>query len=82
MIGTDIEQEQLIEAYGGNPLALKMVAETIIDLFGGEIGLFLGLDRALREHHRPAQRANCPPLGSGTDGALLVGHYAGASTLR
>ena len=27
--------------YSGNPLALKIVAETIVDLFGGEIGLFL-----------------------------------------
>ena len=31
----------LIEVYGGNPLALKIVAETITDLFGGEISEFL-----------------------------------------
>ena len=32
---------QLIEAYSGNPLALKIVAQTIVDLFDGEIALFL-----------------------------------------
>ena len=42
LTGTTLEQERLIEAYGGNPLALKIVAETIIDLFGGQIGPFLG----------------------------------------
>jgi hypothetical protein len=41
VVGNQMEQEQLIDAYGGNPLALKMIAETIIDLFGGEIGPFL-----------------------------------------
>jgi WD40 repeat protein/DNA-binding XRE family transcriptional regulator len=33
--------ERLIEIYGGNPLALMIVAATIVDLFGGEIGEFL-----------------------------------------
>ncbi len=32
---------QLIEAYTGNPLALKIAAQTIVDLFEGEIVLFL-----------------------------------------
>jgi len=41
IIGAEPDQEQLIEIYGGNPLALKIVAETIIDLFGGMIGEFL-----------------------------------------
>jgi WD40 repeat protein/transcriptional regulator with XRE-family HTH domain len=39
--GSQREQERLIEVYAGNPLALKIVAETIVDLFGGEIGPFL-----------------------------------------
>jgi WD40 repeat protein/transcriptional regulator with XRE-family HTH domain len=39
--GTASEQGQLIDAYTGNPLALKIVAQTIIDLFDGEIGPFL-----------------------------------------
>ncbi len=39
--GTEEDAAQLIEVYAGNPLALKIVAETIVDLFGGEIGPFL-----------------------------------------
>ena len=34
--GTTPERARLIEAYGGNPLALKIVAETIVELFGGD----------------------------------------------
>jgi WD40 repeat protein/transcriptional regulator with XRE-family HTH domain len=41
MVGTSQDQEQLVKVYGGNPLALKIVAETITDLFGGEISQFL-----------------------------------------
>jgi hypothetical protein len=37
-IGTPQEQTRLMKLYAGNPLALKIVAETISDLFGGEIG--------------------------------------------
>lgn len=39
--GSALERERLIERYGGNPLALKIVAPTIADLFGGEIAAFL-----------------------------------------
>ncbi len=39
--GATPERERLIERYGGNPLALKIVAETIVELFGGEIAPFL-----------------------------------------
>src|SRR5436305_2755655 len=39
--GTASEYAQLFEAYSGNPLALKIVAETIVELFGGEIAPFL-----------------------------------------
>jgi WD40 repeat protein/transcriptional regulator with XRE-family HTH domain len=41
VIGSAAERERLIERYGGNPLALKIVAPTIADLFGGEIAAFL-----------------------------------------
>ncbi|MFL5589781.1 MAG: NB-ARC domain-containing protein [Ktedonobacteraceae bacterium] len=41
VVGTPEERARLIQAYAGNPLALKVVAETITDLFAGEIGLFL-----------------------------------------
>ncbi len=39
--GSPIERIRLIEAYTGNPLALKIVTQTIVDLFGGEIAAFL-----------------------------------------
>src|SRR2546421_3385175 len=41
LVGTASGREQLIERYGGNPLALKIVAQTIVELFGGEITPFL-----------------------------------------
>src|SRR4029077_14716840 len=39
--GSTAEQLRLIEAYAGNPLALNIVAQTIVDLFDGEIVPFL-----------------------------------------
>ena len=47
LIGTEAEEACLIEAYSGNPLALRIVAETIVDLFGGAIGLFLGVSTVI-----------------------------------
>ncbi|HBK98637.1 MAG TPA: hypothetical protein DD001_15600 [Microcoleaceae bacterium UBA10368] len=54
------EYSELIEAYSGNPLALKIVTTTINDMFGGSIanflrnGLFLGdySDTLSRQFHR------------------------------
>src|SRR6266567_507803 len=45
--GTTPERERLIERYGGNPLALKVVAQTIVELFGGEIAEFLAGDEVV-----------------------------------
>jgi hypothetical protein len=39
--GTDSERARLIDIYAGNPLALKIVAQTIGDLFDGKIAPFL-----------------------------------------
>jgi WD40 repeat protein/transcriptional regulator with XRE-family HTH domain len=39
--GSTSEQLQLIEAYAGNPLALKIVARTIVELFDGQIAPFM-----------------------------------------
>ena len=44
LVGSPREQARLAERYGGNPLALKIVAETILDLFEGEIGPFVAQD--------------------------------------
>jgi len=41
LVGSAQDRERLIERYGGNPLALKIVAGTIVELFGGEIAPFL-----------------------------------------
>jgi WD40 repeat protein/transcriptional regulator with XRE-family HTH domain len=41
ILGTPEERARLIEAYAGNPLALKIVSQTIIDLFAGELTPFL-----------------------------------------
>lgn len=56
--GSDLDKAKLIEAYHGNPLALKIVTQTIVELFSGEIMLFLeqgelifaGVRRLLNEH--------------------------------
>ncbi|MEO6888984.1 MAG: NB-ARC domain-containing protein, partial [Ktedonobacteraceae bacterium] len=39
--GKPEEQARLVNAYGGNPLALKLVAEFIREVFGGNIAEFL-----------------------------------------
>jgi WD40 repeat protein/transcriptional regulator with XRE-family HTH domain len=39
--GSTADQAHLIEAYAGNPLALKIVAQTIVDLFDGQIAPFV-----------------------------------------
>jgi WD40 repeat protein/transcriptional regulator with XRE-family HTH domain len=41
VVGSPHDQERLVELYRGNPLALKIVAQTIVELFGGEIAPFL-----------------------------------------
>lgn len=56
--GATEEHQQLIERYRGNPLALKIVATSIQDLFGGSIAEFLqdnavvfnGIRRLLKQH--------------------------------
>ena len=45
--GTSSKQAQLIERYAGNPLALKIVVQTIVDLFDGEIVPFLEQDEVV-----------------------------------
>jgi WD40 repeat protein/transcriptional regulator with XRE-family HTH domain len=40
-VGSTAAQARLIEAYAGNPLALNIMAQSIVDLFAGEIAPFL-----------------------------------------
>jgi hypothetical protein len=44
VVGSQEERAQLVKGYAGNPLALRIVAQTIAELFGGEIGPFLEED--------------------------------------
>jgi WD40 repeat protein len=44
LVGSVLDREQLVQRYVGNPLALNIVAETISELFGGEISSFLEQD--------------------------------------
>ena len=41
VVGTPQDRAHLVELYAGNPLALNIVAQTIVELFGGEIAPFL-----------------------------------------
>ena len=41
LTGSDEQKQQLLEHYGGNPLALKIVSTSIQELFDGDIGEFL-----------------------------------------
>jgi transcriptional regulator with XRE-family HTH domain len=44
LIGSSHAWDALIHHYGGNPLALKLVAEPILELFGGDVSGFVGED--------------------------------------
>ncbi|MFL5658749.1 MAG: NB-ARC domain-containing protein [Ktedonobacteraceae bacterium] len=41
VVGLAHDRARLVEVYAGNPLALKIVAQTIVEIFGGEIVPFL-----------------------------------------
>lgn len=45
--GSEVQKQELGDRYGNNPLALKIVATSIQDLFDGDIGKFLEEDTAL-----------------------------------
>jgi WD40 repeat protein/transcriptional regulator with XRE-family HTH domain len=45
--GSPEERARLVQAYEGNPLALNIVAETIADLFGGQIRPFLSAEATI-----------------------------------
>ncbi len=44
LTGNETQKHQLCDRYGNNPLAVKIVATSIRDLFDGEIGAFLQQD--------------------------------------
>ncbi len=44
LVGSEEQQQELCARYSGNPLAIKIVATSIQELFDGEIGEFLAQD--------------------------------------
>ncbi len=42
--GSEAQKQMLCDCYSCNPLAVKMIATSILDLFGGDIGAFLTED--------------------------------------
>lgn len=47
VVGSPQDLVRLVGAYQGNPLALKIVGQTIVELFGGEIAHFLAQDAVI-----------------------------------
>ncbi|HET8844761.1 MAG TPA: NB-ARC domain-containing protein, partial [Ktedonobacteraceae bacterium] len=47
LIGTDTERKNLVQRFSGNPLALKLIAEAIRELFSNEITAFLSEGEAI-----------------------------------
>jgi WD40 repeat protein/transcriptional regulator with XRE-family HTH domain len=54
--GTSLAWQRLIASYGGNPLALKIVAQAISDLFGGDLDRFLQEGKLIFNGVRPLLR--------------------------
>ncbi len=60
LVGSEAQKQELCHHYSNNPLALKIVATSICDLFNGEIGQFLhhntfifnGIRRLLEQQFR------------------------------
>lgn len=70
---------QIVERYSGNPLALGVVAETIDELFNGEIAAFLRLPSALFEDIEDAldqQFSRLSPLETDILGWLAIERVA------
>lgn len=63
--GSDEDIQNLLDYYSGNPLALKLVSESIRELFQGEIGRFLAEGKGFFGDIRDIldqQVGNMPPL--------------------
>src|SRR2546421_1284798 len=56
LCGTPAAWQRLVAGYAGNPLALKIVAQTISDLFGGDIDRFLQEGELIFNGVRPVLR--------------------------
>ena len=59
LVGSPTDHQQLINRYRGNPLALKIVATSIRDLFGGSIAEFLQDDTLVFSGMRRLLQQQC-----------------------
>ena len=62
--GTPVAWQQLVASYGGNPLALKIVAQVIADLFESDIDRFLHEGSVIFNGIRPMLRQQVERLTS------------------
>ncbi len=69
--GSAADHSRLIETYAGNPLALKIVAQTIVELFGGEIAPFLEQNEVVFGGVRELLDEQYARLSASEQGALL-----------
>ena len=70
LVGGSQELLRLVQVYDGNPLALKIVAEVIVELFGGEIAPFLREEMVIFSNIRDLLAEQFERL-SGLEQALL-----------
>ena len=70
VVGTPHDRLRLVQLYAGNPLALKIVAEAIVELFGGEIAPFLQQETVIFSNIRDLLAEQFARL-SATEQALL-----------
>ena len=69
--------QRLVTGYAGNPLALKIVAQTISDLFGGDLDRFLEEGELIFNGVRPVLRQQVGRLSpAGAPAAHLAGRAA------
>jgi WD40 repeat protein/transcriptional regulator with XRE-family HTH domain len=69
--GSAADHSRLIEAYAGNPLALKIVAQTIVELFSGEIAPFLEQNEVIFGGVRELLDEQYARLSASEQGVLL-----------
>ena len=73
----------MIEWYGSNPLALKIVAQTIVELFGGEIAPFLEQGEVVFGGVRELLAEQFDRLSAGrTEHPLMAGDLSRAGDAR
>jgi WD40 repeat protein/transcriptional regulator with XRE-family HTH domain len=62
--GTSAAWQRLVAGYAGNPLALKIVAQAVFDLFGGDLDRFLQEDELVFNGVRPVLRQQVSRLSA------------------